>query len=54
MFFNKFPNIEYDFEGRGETNVIKNIFRSVRALPEFLDEFRLPDLSLVIDDFGRS
>ena len=39
MFFNKFPNIEYDFEGKGETNTIKNIFRSVRALPTFLDEF---------------
>ena len=39
MFFKKFPNIEYDFEGKGETNTIKNIFRSVRALPTFLDEF---------------
>tara|TARA_B100001057_G_scaffold480333_1_gene553071 strand:- start:2926 stop:3774 length:849 start_codon:yes stop_codon:yes gene_type:complete len=39
MFFKKFPNIDYDFEGKGETNTIKNIFRSVRALPTFLDEF---------------
>ena len=39
MFFKDFPNIEYDFEGKGEKNIIKNIFRSVRALPEFLDEF---------------
>ena len=36
MFFNKFPNIEYDFEGKGETNTIKNIFRSVR--PETITE----------------
>lgn len=49
MFFNKFPNIEYDFEGRGETNIIKNIFRSVRALPEFLDEFTGYSFYYIID-----
>ena len=39
MFFNNFPNIKYDFEGQGKLQNIKNIFRSVRALPEFIDEF---------------
>ena len=39
MFFNNFPNTKYDFEGQGKLQNIKNIFRSVRALPEFIDEF---------------
>lgn len=39
MFFNRFPNTKYDFDGQGKFQNIKNIFRSVRALPEFLDTF---------------
>ena len=39
MFFKNFPNEKYDFEGQGKFQNIKNIFRSVRALPTFLDEF---------------
>tara|TARA_Y100001937_G_C7134374_1_gene339174 strand:- start:4490 stop:5428 length:939 start_codon:yes stop_codon:yes gene_type:complete len=39
MFFNLFPNTKYDFEGQGKAQNIKNIFRSVRAIPEFIDEF---------------
>ena len=39
MFFKNFPNEKYDFDGQGKFQNIKNIFRSVRALPEFIDEF---------------
>ena len=38
-FFKNFPNEQYDFEGQGKFQNIKNTFRSVRALPTFLDEF---------------
>lgn len=39
MFFKNFPNEKYDFDGQGKFQNIKNIFRSVRALPTFIDEF---------------
>ncbi len=49
MFFNNFPNTKYDFEGQGKLQNIKNIFRSVRALPTFIDEFTSYKLYDIID-----
>ena len=49
MFFKNFPNEKYDFEGQGKFQNIKNIFRSVRALPTFIDEFTSYKLYDIID-----
>lgn len=39
MFFELFPKVAYDFNRRGVTQNMVDIFRGVRALPTFLDDF---------------
>ena len=38
-FFKQFPKVEYDFNRKGVLQNMTDIFRSVRALPAFLDDF---------------
>ena len=38
-FFNKFPKIKYDFNREGVVNNIVDIFRQVRPLQNFVDDF---------------
>ena len=39
MYFNKFPKIKYDFNRDGIINNVIDIFRQVRPLQNFVDEF---------------
>ena len=38
-FFRQFPKIDYDFNREGSITQMVDIFRSVRPLPTFVDEF---------------
>ena len=38
-FFKHFPKVEYDFNRKGVKQSLTDIFRSVRPLPSFLDNF---------------
>lgn len=38
-FFKQFPKVQYDFNRTGITQNMVDLFRSVRALPTFLDEY---------------
>ena len=38
-FFKQFPKIDYDFNMEGSITQMVDIFRSVRPLPTFVDEF---------------
>lgn len=38
-FFKQFPKVQYDFNRRGITQNMVDLFRSVRALPTFLDQY---------------
>ena len=39
MFFKQFPKVEYDFNRTGIKQNMVDLFRSVRPLPSFLDNF---------------
>jgi len=39
MFFKDFPKVEYDFNRTGVLQKMVDLFRSVRPLPTFLDDF---------------
>ena len=38
-FFELFPKVEYDFNRQGVVQNMVDIFRAVRPLPTFLDNF---------------
>ena len=39
MFFKQFPKVQYDFNRTGIKQNMVDLFRSVRPLPSFLDNF---------------
>ena len=39
MFFKQFPKIDYDFNRTGVVQKMVDLYRSVRPLPSFLDEY---------------
>jgi len=38
-FFKQFPKVDYDFNNQGINQKLTDIFRSVRVLPTFIDDF---------------